>query len=374
MTDDLDDRLRRDLTRAELPRAPERLRVRLRAVVSTDSSQVGGTVRRPAPRLVLGLAAILMVGVGLVSLAVIGRRTPPTTVDGMPVMTVSEAIAAHQRGTLPDGRAAIRGFWSVGEMGHMCASARAGAPPGELEIYCHDGEYGIAERDEPMFVVDQFGYVTYEAKGPHLSPWVSGEVEGVDGLFGLPRINGQQYPPVPIVVVGHFDDPRAAQCRPENHQLCLNRLVIDRIVEFDVGSVPTPGVTPEPTAFPEPPPSALFGPEACAGNVPYSFTGWTTTQALELPFDRPGHVYAMVTRDVILLTDGGWQDDPNGSDHQFQIWGQKICVAEEDPHDSGAMSFDSVPSSTYVLWDDGARTPGNNPLRPPDASQGPQAS
>ena len=126
--------------------------------------------------------------------------------------------------------------------------------------------------------------------------------------------------------------------------------------------MPTPGVTPAPTAFPDPPPSPLFDVSRCAGDAQYSFTGWTTTAALELPYDRPGHVYAMVTRDAVLLTDAGWQDDPTGSGHQFQIWGRRICIAKEG-HE-GEMGFGSVPASTYVLWDDGLKVPGDNPLRP----------
>ncbi len=27
-------------------------------------------------------------------------------------------------------------------------------PTGDLELYCHDGEYGITELEEPMFVID----------------------------------------------------------------------------------------------------------------------------------------------------------------------------------------------------------------------------
>lgn len=366
MTDDLERHLRRDLPTAELPRAPDSLHVRLQAVAASEPRQVAGrAVRRTGRlRLLIGLAAILVVG-GAAAVSYVGLRRPniPTTVDGLPVMTVSEAVAAHAAGRLADGRAAIRGWWSNGQVGHSCVPSIE--PVGELELRCQDGEFGITELDEPIFVIDMSsGLVTYEAQGPHLSPYVANELEGIADLFGLPIVNGQRYPPVPILVVGHFDDPRAAQCRAAARQICLDRLVVDRIVEFSPESVPTPGVTVPPTAFPDPPPSPLFDAVACAGDVPYSFVGWTTTAALELPYDRPGHVFAMVTKDPVLLTADGWEDDPNGSGHQFQIWGPKICIAEEAPGHQGEMGFGSVPAGTYVLWDDGLRVPGSDPVRP----------
>lgn len=366
MIDDLERRLRRKMRAIELPAAPGSLHIRLQAVAASEPHPVA--VRKDGRtgrvRVLLGLAAILLVG-GAAAVSYVSSRRPdiPTTVDGLPVLTVSEAIAAHGAGSLPGSRAAIRGWWSNGEVGHSCAPSTE--PIGDLELYCHDGEYGITERNEPMFVIDMSsGLITYEAQGPHLSPYFDEPMAGIADLFGLPIINGQRYPPVPIVVVGHFDDPRGAQCRPEKRQACLDRLVLDRIVEFSPDSVPTPGVTAPPSAFPDPPPSPLFTSASCEGNVPYSFTGWTTTAELELPYERPGHVYAMVTRDAVLLTEDGWQDDPNGSGHQYEIWGQKICIAEEGPGHEGEMGFGSVPASTYVLWDDGVKVPGDNPLRP----------
>lgn len=355
MSDDLERRLR-NLPRTRLPAAPVTLRTRLAAIVAAERSGSVSPSARRSTRLVLALAAVLLVAGALVSTGIIGRHTALTTVDGLPVMTISEAIAAHRAGTLPDGRAAIRGFWSNGAVGHSCAAA-TGANPGELELYCVDGEWGIAEQDEQMFVVDQFGYVTYQARGPHLTPWIPDGLQGVEVLFGAHQINGQPFPPVPIVVIGHFDDPRAAQCRPEARQLCLDRLVLERIVQFDSGSVATPGVTPPPTPFPSPPPPALFEADLCAGNVPYGFAGWTTEAELGVDRGNPGHVWAMVTKDVIQRTDG-WQDDPNGSSHRFQLWARLICWAPEDPHGEGAVNLESQPGSGYILWDDGLKVPG----------------
>jgi hypothetical protein len=317
------------------------------------------------PYRTITVAASIDVGPATSPLASPGVEPSPTlgTIDGLPLLTLSQAIA-QRSGTLGSASFALTGYWSALGVVLMCAPPPSGS--GVLEIGCYDGMFGITELPEPIVVMDQQGYTT-PASGARLTPWIPADLPRRNELFGLPVINGQSYPPVPIVLVGHFRDAvGAADCRPEVRQTCLDRLVVERIVSFDAASVPTPGVSPSPTPFPSPAPSGLFGPDRCSGDIPYSFVGWTTTQELHIQYDRPGHVWAMVTRDVIKLTEGGWLDDPNGSGHQFQIWGQRVCLAEEDPHNPGpatTMEFAWVEGTVYVLWDDGLRTPGGNPIR-----------
>jgi hypothetical protein len=277
----------------------------------------------------------------------------PATVDGLTVMTVSEVLAARDEGGLHEAPVALGGYWSDGSMAHGCAAPDG--PTGELEYYCHDGEFGITELDEPIMVIDRHGYVT-EPRGPHLTPWFPNELPGFADLVSLPIINGQRYRPVPIVVVGHFDDPRAEACRPEALELCLDRLVVDRIAIFDIESVPTPGVTPTPTPFPSPAPSGLFAPKDCAGGGPYSFIGWTTTAELGLSIEREGHIWAVITVDPVLLGGPDWNDDPNGSGHKWRWWGRLICIGEEGQ--PGSMQFQHVAGTSYREWDDGRHTPG----------------
>ena len=50
----------------------------------------------------------------------------------------------------------------------------------------------------------------------------------------------------------------------------------------------------------------LLRAEDCFGSVPYAFSGWTTLEAIGLPHgpnDGPadGRIYAMVTRDAVVL-------------------------------------------------------------------------
>jgi hypothetical protein len=336
----------------------------------TEESADGGdrprSATKPHARLLLAIAGLFVIASSIVILLAGAQNLSPTAAEALRVMTVSEALAAHSGGQLADERAAVRGWWSNGSFGHACAPPIE--PVGELELYCHDGEYGITERDEQIFVVDVgSGRIKYTAKSPHLTPFVSAEVPGSDVLFTLPTKNGQLHPPVPIAVVGHFDDARAEACRSAARDACAHRFVLERILELSIDLAPTPDVTPQPTAFPDPPPPPLFGAEACAGAVPYAFQGWTTPAVLGLPRERPRHVYAMVTRDPVLLSDG-WVDDPNGSGHRFQLWGPNICFAGEEWGHEGEMSFENVPGRSYVLWDDGLRVPGWDATRPPGSS------
>jgi hypothetical protein len=280
-------------------------------------------------------------------------------VDGLTVMTVTEALAAHTAGVLAGGRAAVKGWWSDGSIGHSCAPPPIGETAGDLEIYCHDGEYGITEGEEPILVYNlQTGEHLYGAQGPHLTPYlndldVNDPVASV--MFGLPIINGQRYPPVPVVVVGHFDDPRAADCRTSARQLCLDRLVVERVTMFDPSTVPTPGVTPTPTPFVplvDPP----FDASACASDVPYSFVGWTTTDTLHMQFERSGTVFAMVTENAVVLTESddgtGYFEPPDGGP-AYQLWGRKVCISQED----GTIEFGWVVGSTFKHLRDGTEVP-----------------
>jgi hypothetical protein len=317
-----------------------RIRLGVVALASGILASAAGCVATPAATPVATPSTPL--GSASPSPSTLPTTAMPTSVDGLPVLTVGEALGARAAGGLRSQPVALGGYWSDGSIGHSCAAPRG--QPGELEIYCTDGEAGITERDEPIIVIDAHGNVT-PAAGPHLTPWIPDAI--AVPLFTLPILYGQRYPPVPIVVVGHFDDPRAAQCRPEARQLCADRLVVDRIAAFSPGSVPLPTPTPTPTPFPDPAPSGLFAPSDCSPGVEYSFIGWTTTAELQLPFERPGHVWAVVTATPVPL--GVWTDGGNG--HQFIWYGRRICIGEEG--EPGAMTFGSVPGSAYMLWDDG---------------------
>lgn len=250
MNADLEDRVQASLHRAKLPPASDYLRSRVASLVTTSATEPAPVdSRRPSRRrawLLLPAAAILAALAGL-SLLMPGAP-PPTVVDGLPVLSVSQVLAERAAGGLNTQPVAVGGYWTDAEIGHSCAAAVRS----ELEPGCHDREFGITELNEPVLKFGRFSQIVYEAQGPHLTPYLAHDLARLDELFGLPLVNRERFPPVPIVVVGHFDDPLADRCQPENRQACRDRLVVDKIAYFNPGLARwAPGI---PTIEPSDPP------------------------------------------------------------------------------------------------------------------------
>jgi hypothetical protein len=192
VSDDIERRLRDDLRGAELPGAPESLRAYRRSLV--DVPRASST--RRSPRLwVLLPAAVLLIGAAAYIVGTQARVPPPTTplpvvqgptastaappslttsvttVDGIRVQSVSELLAARAAGEAKGGSYGLRGYWTDRQIGHSCVAPQG--QPGELEVYCHDGEWGITERDEPILDANAMGR-TKVAAGPHLTPYLNG--------------------------------------------------------------------------------------------------------------------------------------------------------------------------------------------------------
>ena len=282
-------------------------------------------------------------------------------VDGLHVYTVSELQAARAAGNLAGGPIALRGYWTYLGIAHSCTAPEA--PPGELEIYCHDREYGITERNEPAMVLTKDSR-TVPATGPMLTPWIPNEDWAVP-LVSLLPVNGQPFPPVPIVVVGHLDDERAADCRPKQQQLCRDRFVIDRLVAFEPRAVPTPGITPTPSPFPfDSPPPLSLDPAACAevaGTSDFSFLGWMSGDELAAQLASgitfEGQTLAVaITRDPVELAS---REDEDGK--PYRVMARQVCFARE--WDETALQFDAIKGSIYRLYDDGTVVPTDSPLR-----------
>jgi len=150
-------------------------------------------------------------------------------------LTVSEAIAQRDAGELDSRPITLVGYWSNPSVLHSCPAPMG--QPGELELYCSDGDYGITERSEPVMTVVSRGNEISATRttGPFLTPWIP---EAIAREIFIAPPTGQDWPPIPIAVVGHFDDPRAARCRPEAVQICRERFVVDGLVSFAPGFLP----------------------------------------------------------------------------------------------------------------------------------------
>ncbi len=282
--------------------------------------------------------------------------TPLAITHGVPVRTVSELLDARAAGEAPNGPYALRGYWSVasptGRFGCMLGD-RA-----ELALACREQDWGITEWNEAMRTREQqaFGHVFKGPVGPWLQPWIASDAE----WKRLRSIDpGRRQVAVPIVVVGHFDDPLAGECRPSTRPECLDRFVIDRIVEFDPASAPDPTAAPPPTPFPltDPPPPAVDE-AVCYPGEEKSFVGWARLRDLDIKlggsWDPDSYVYAIVTRDVVTPGDPpeseAWIEKADYPGHKIRWWARAACLSEE-PRTTLYGSW--VLGSSYIEVDDG---------------------
>jgi hypothetical protein len=376
VNDDVERRLSVELSRLPLPSAPIALRDRVQALPERAPGRRAraGVGRRwaglaVAAALVLGAVATLLMSAGgaLQMLpASSGLPEPPPSatrtappqpsllaaVDGHPILTVSQVLAERAAGKLGKEPVALRGYWTALGIAHSCAAPQGN--PGVLEIYCHVGEYGITERNEPIAVMTRRGELI-PGKGPWLTPYLENTLPQLAEMASLPAINGQPFPPVPIIVLGHFDDPRVSECRSEAKKICADRYVVDRVVEFNPDVVPTPAPTPSPTPFPfTSPPTPPFGVQDCSEGNPVEFAGWKTFGELGIDLGDPNEIlYVVILREPIVI--GDWIKDPAGSGQRFRTWGQRVCYAHE--WEEGAIGYTTLPRTAYREWEDGRREP-----------------
>ena len=64
--------------------------------------------------------------------------------------------------------------WTDRSFGHSCSAPSE--QPCELEIRCHDGEWGITEKSEAIGDLTR-DYRWLPAAGPHLTPWVPEDLQ-----------------------------------------------------------------------------------------------------------------------------------------------------------------------------------------------------
>jgi hypothetical protein len=292
---------------------------------------------------------------------------PPSTFPAGRVYSVSQAISARDEGTLGSQTFILAGYWSEIPLALSCPAPMG--EPNKLQLWCSAG-FGITERFEMAWTVTSNGVETISGptSGAMLQP------------FGTDELRRQLSPtipigPIPLVVAGHFDDPDAANCEADVRDVCRDRFVMESIVSYDPESAPTLPPSPSPTPFPSPAPSGLFDASACAGEVPYSFVGWTTADELDIPINFEGHAWAAVTRDVVSL--GEWGTDPNLSGQHFSLpMGRRVCLSF-DIGGGGGVLYSVVNGTEYRLWDDGRRTrsdemgPGSGDLSLPIAGAPP---
>jgi hypothetical protein len=173
--------------------------------------------------------ALLLVGCTLLP----SPREFPAEVDGNRVLTVAEALAARDSGVT--GRIAVGGWFSMAPM-HSCPApfGEDGVfrEPNPLEIYCHEGDWILAEKPEAVVdvtIVSTGDSTSMTVGGREITgPWLQPVLEIGEGQI-FPPGTTEQWRPVPVVLVGHFGDPRAATCLEELRVACADRFVADSV-------------------------------------------------------------------------------------------------------------------------------------------------
>jgi hypothetical protein len=136
----------------------------------------------------------------------------PTEVAGLTVISVGDAIAVRDAGT--DGRElAVRGWYKALPL--PCPSLDPG-PSSPIQPACDNSISWLMRDDEDLGL---------PGSGQPTGPAIHADLGGVGGL-ATPS-------PADVVVIGHFDDRRAAQCPAEAIDACRDEFVIDRIFWVD---------------------------------------------------------------------------------------------------------------------------------------------
>jgi len=186
---------------------------------------------------------LILVAVFVAGLAL--RSTPapaapegvPKTVDGLAVMTVSQALAADASGGQPsDGLVAVGG-WFNPIPAHSCPAPMASFSPAALEDTCTARKLLLTETKQELVVIEAGGAGTMITTIPPAAPFLyAREPAGsyVDPLLPAGGFDDpSMYRPLQVVLVGHFHDPRAALCSADQRAACESAFVVDRLAWLD---------------------------------------------------------------------------------------------------------------------------------------------
>ncbi len=377
MTDDLVIRLRTSLHAVALPRASQQLYDALDRLPLDAPVTLPGRVRhlRPMGLLAAGLAAVafvsLAVGLGLGPRGVgpIGPSASPSaspsaapplsplpTDPSFPLALMPAVIDDRAAGRIGGEQLVVSGWWTDRSRPEPCPDV-----PAELLIGCQDGRFGLTEGPS---VGEWQGTTFVPADEPVLTPFIPATVLATPPYGPLLFADGgEQRAPVYTMFLGHFDDPRAADCPAPSRDECADRFVVDEIYFVEDPENPAPTVNPSPGAFPfDSPPPPPFAAQTClrtwTGDQPedprpiLDELGWIPADELPLTDDSivplPEAVYAIVSANEVPIS--LWVDDPE-SGERVRRWGRGVCYGWEN---SGTF-YSAVLGTLGKVWEDGRR-------------------
>jgi hypothetical protein len=144
----------------------------------------------------------------------------PAEILGLPVISVSEAIARREAGP-EDTELAVRG-WMSNPPPISCPAQLE--PPGPVELVCPDAIVSwLTEREEATWEVTPDGFRGRPASGPALQPIF--DVAAPRATSDGSGRSGLDPTPFRVVLVGHFDDHRSVLC--QDADACRRNFIVD---------------------------------------------------------------------------------------------------------------------------------------------------
>jgi hypothetical protein len=227
-------------------------------VVAPTIERIRGDVARPSLwnvlRPAVGVAAILLVALIVGTTLPADRLSTPTIVPaassasprastsiqsrsprpgetfGLPIITVADAILVRDAG-VDDRELAVAGWFTpIPDAVYACPLMR-GPIVGPVQLVCPDQFLWLAQ--DPEVLADAAAPSFKSPVGPAIHPAFDQIDRSV--LPGLPNLRSCgtrascPIAPTRLVVIGHFDDRRAALCAAEAGQQCRDRFVVDRV-------------------------------------------------------------------------------------------------------------------------------------------------
>ncbi|MEW5990961.1 MAG: hypothetical protein AB1736_06400 [Chloroflexota bacterium] len=149
----------------------------------------------------------------------------PASANGLDVISIADAIEVQRLEA--DTDVAVSG-WYQGSLPIPCPAPE---PPvvAILNGDCSIEMTWLMSESESILRIDPNGMSGSSPTSPAIHP----VFDGPDTSWARPLPATGDAVPTPVVFIGHFNDARAAGCRPEDQPLCRERLVVTVVAWAD---------------------------------------------------------------------------------------------------------------------------------------------
>jgi hypothetical protein len=180
-------------------------------------------------------ATVVAVALSACSAAAKPPPTPsaafPSTVAGVPVMSVADAVRLLQEGRLDGEAVAVAGYFN--QFTPSCPAPMRYIGP--LEDWCRLVAFTDTRASAQFCVGDGSSMSCSQPSATNLAPFFMTETSGNAWSY-LP--NGPTGQPAALVLVGHVGDARQWQCTAATQAQCAGAFVVDRIAWAEGHDVP----------------------------------------------------------------------------------------------------------------------------------------